>query len=99
MARYKVHMCSFYTTMARASAMNSYILISAQSERQSEEGADTDQQGRRRLATEVFAAVCYFKGKLMATEKGNNDSRSGVKGAAAHMGEKVHHSIPFQVKM
>lgn len=42
--------------------MNSYILISAKSERQSEEGADTDQLGRRGLAAEVFAAVCYFRG-------------------------------------
>lgn len=41
--------------------MNSYILIFAESERQSEEGADTDQLGRR-LATEDFAAVCYFRG-------------------------------------
>lgn len=98
MARHKVHTCSFYTTTATASAMNSYILISAESERQSEEGADTDQQGRRRLATEVFAAVCYFRGKLMATEKGNNDSRSGVKVAEADMGKKIY-SIPFQVKM
>lgn len=40
--------------------MNSYILISAESERQSEEGTDTDQQGRR-LAAELFAAVCYFR--------------------------------------
>lgn len=49
--------------------MNSYILISAKSERQSEEGADTDQLGRRGLAAEVFAAVCYFRGVggLMAT--------------------------------
>lgn len=72
-------MCSLYTTTVTASSMNSYILISVESEQQSEEGADTDQPGKRRLATEVFAAVCYFRGKLMASEKGNNDSRSGVK--------------------
>lgn len=65
--------------------MNSYILISAESEQQSEEGADTDQPGKRRLATEVFAAVCYFRGKLMVSEKGNNDSRSGVKVAEANL--------------
>lgn len=50
--------------------MNSYILTSAESEQQSEEGADTDQLRRRRLAREVFAAIRYFRGKLMATEKG-----------------------------
>lgn len=52
----------FYTTTGTASPMNSYILISAESEQQSEEEADTDQLGSRRLATEVFNAVCYFGG-------------------------------------
>lgn len=41
-------------------------------------GADTDQLGGR-LAAEDFAAVCYFRGKVMATEKENNDSNSGIK--------------------
>lgn len=50
--------------------MNSYILISAESERQSEEEADTDQLGKRTLATKVFAVVCYFRGKVIATEQG-----------------------------
>lgn len=59
-------MFSFYTTTATVSPMNSYILISAESERQSEEGADTDQPGRKRLTAEVSAAVCYFRDKLMA---------------------------------
>lgn len=63
-------MCLFYNTTATDSPMNSYILTSAESEQQSEEGADTDQLRRRRLAREVFAAIRYFRGKLMATEKG-----------------------------
>lgn len=58
--RYKARMCSFYTATATASPMNSYILISAESERQSEAGADTDQLGRRRLATEVFCCRLLF---------------------------------------
>ena len=67
---YKAHMFPFYTTTATVSPMNSYILISVESERQSEEGADTDQPGRRRLTAKVSAAVCYFRDKLMAGWKG-----------------------------
>lgn len=63
-------------------------------------GADTDQLGGR-LAPEDFAAVCYFRVKVMATEKENNDSRSGIKVAEADVYEGAGvslHSVPFQVK-
>lgn len=71
-------MCLFYTTTT--TAIEFIHPNAAEIERQSEEGADTDQLGEedgRRLAAEVFAVACYFRGNLMATEKGNNDSRSG----------------------
>lgn len=39
------HACSLYTTTATTRPMNSYILISAESERRSKEEADTGQLG------------------------------------------------------
>ena len=60
MSRYRAHTFSFQKATARP--MNLYILISAENKRHSKEGPDTDQLGRR-LASEHFAAVCYFRGE------------------------------------
>lgn len=88
MTRYKAHMFSFSTPTATASPMNSYILISAESKRQSEEGSDSDQLGGRRLAAEVFAAVCYFRGETNGNWKGKQWLQIWSKSSWSGRGEK-----------
>lgn len=79
--------------MKKPQPLNSYKLISAAIEQQSEEGTDSEQLGRR-LAVAVFASICYFKGKVMVTEKENNNSGIAESdGAGGGLG--VLHSIPL----
>lgn len=53
----------FIFIQLQAQPLNSYILISAEIEQQSEEGAEADRLGKRRLAAEAFAVVCHFRGE------------------------------------
>lgn len=58
----------FIFIQLQAQPLNSYILISAEIEQQSEEGAEADRLGKRRLAAEAFAVVCHFRGEVIAAE-------------------------------
>lgn len=80
--------------------MNLYVLISAETDRQSEERTAADQLGRTRLAIEVLLPSAILREKSWQLKKETMTQNLEKKWMECTQGgKKIPHSIHFQVKM